>query len=472
MKNNYIILILCFSISFIQISSDDKISAKPSMYEICQEGKYGDDCNLNCTCDLKKWASSKNCSRIDGRCLDCKFGHFDKNCENICYPTCKTNLCCSIESKSFKTSNKKINSNIETLKIKIGNTTLNIYPDYNVGYPLTLFKKVEGMDCSGIESETFQYSNNIKVVNAIKCDNTIITIENDDKNNFSLNLTALFFEGGVESYDGVIGLGFSNGINYHLMKKKEISLNIASYKIKNEKVNILFGNIFNEERKFVNTLSYCDALVENKTNHTVMKCKVEGMRYGDFSDALKLNNIEIYFSLHENTSFVLPNESHYLDYINKYYFNNKGELKDTGKKIYLCYPNKKINKLNDFGFVINKYYYSYKADQFFSEDKDICDNNYRKFLIEFANDANEAKIVFGKTLLKDIEFTIDNEERKIYFYSKHAKFFSGKFTEKGSNDFSLSFDPLTSSLVTIGIIFLMNVISFLIYFYFKRKKSK
>lgn len=480
MKNNYIIFISCFLISFIQINSDDSQNNQYSIYDICPAGKYGYSCNLTCSCD--KWSTSHNCSRIDGRCLDCRFGHFDTNCENICYPTCKSNLCCAIKNKSFKTTNKQIKSNITMLSIQVGNKNLSIYPDYNVGYPLTIFRGViigEDIKNCNQNENNYQYTK-FKLNNPKKCDVTTISIKNSDGNYLTLNLSVLYDQNPTKEnideleYDGVIGLGFSNSLNIHLLENKDISLNIASYKVKNDQINILFGNLFKDEKKFVNALSYCNATVETSTTHTVMKCKVEGMRSDEYPEALELNDIEISFSLHEKTSLVLPSEERYQDYITKYYFINGDfePIKVNDSKTYFCYKSKKINKLNDFGFVINKYYYSYKADRFFYEDKDSCPNNYLKFLIEFTNKTEDAKVIFGKTFFKDVELTIDNEEKKMYFYSKNVNYFSGEFVEKGNNKFSLSLDPLASSLITIGVIFLVNVISFLIYFYCKRKKSK
>jgi hypothetical protein len=367
------------------------------------------------------------------------------------------------------------------LTIQVGNKSLSIYPDYNVGYPLTIFKGVTEEDIKNCNQNdnNYQYTK-FKLNNPKQCGVKTISIKNSDGNYLTLNLSVLYDPNPITEnineleYDGVIGLGFSNSLNIHLLENKDISLNIASYKVKNDQINILFGNLFKDEKKFVNALSYCNATVETTTTHTVMKCKAEGMRSDEYPEALQLNDIEISFSFHEKTSLVLPREESYIDYITKYYFikNDFDTIKLNDTRTYFCYKSKKINKLNDFGFVINKYYYSYKADRFFYEDKDSCGNNNLKFLIEFTNKTEDAKVIFGKTFFKDVELTIDNEERKMYFYSKNANYFSGEFVQKGNNKFSLSLDPLASSLITIGVIFLVNVISFLIYFYCKRKKSK
>ena len=481
MRNKYILLFFSFLLLFIQINSDcinsknDKIY---SIYDICPEGCYGENCHLNCSCDM--WSSSKNCSRFDGRCLDCKFGHFDTNCENICNPKCKTNLCCEVKHKDFEKTNIKISSKVSLLKIKIGNKTLSIYPDYNVGYPLTIFKNVEeNIDIFNCfkSDDIYEYTD-FYVNNTKKCDNAKISIENNDKSHLDLNISIFYdssHENNTLNVDGVIGLGFSNPINVYLLNNKKISLNIASFEIKDDQISILFGNLFDDEKKFVHKLSFCNAKSNELTGHTAMKCQIEGMRSQKYSEALKLDDIEINFSLNQPTSFVLPNEERYVEYIKKYYFNEKNKdykMNKTTDKTYLCYKHKKINKLNDFGFVINKYYYSYKADQLFYRDDDTCGSDYYKFVIEFNNNAGETKIIFGKTLFKEAQFTIDNEERKIYFYTKHVEYFSGKLVEESNMKKRLSSNPLRSSLITVGIVLLMNVVSFLVYFYFKRKKSK
>lgn len=476
--NNHILLFFSFLILIIQIYSDCINSTNEknySIYEICPEGCYGVNCNLNCSCN--SWASSKNCSRFDGRCLSCKFGHFDTNCENICDPKCKTNLCCAIKNKNFKKTNFKINSKESLLKIKVGNEILNIYPDYNVGYPLTIFKTQnnnETQNCSKVEEE-YSYTD-FKVNRPLRCDNKRISIENNDQSHLIANLSILFNlsqDNNTLDVDGVIGLGFSNSINDYLLNDKKIPLNIASFEIKNGQISILFGNLFDDEKKFVHKLSYCDALSDESTGHTSMKCQIEGMRSQKYSEALKLNNTEIHFSLNQATSFVLPNEKRYLDYITNYYFKkNDYKINETTEKTYLCYKSKNINKLNDFGFVINKYYYSYKADQLFYKDENTCENGYYKFVIEFTHNIDDAKIIFGKTLFKEVQFTIDNEERKIYFYSKHVEYFGGNLVETWDKNNSLSSNPLRSSLISVGIVLLMNVFSFLVYFYFKKKKIK
>ena len=81
-----------------------------------------------------------------------------------------------------------------------------------------------------------------------------------------------------QNISGVIGLGFLNSINKRLFSDHNISLNIASYEIKKEKVSILFGDLFKNEKKYVHKLSYCETLHKEKnSNNTYLKCSVEGM---------------------------------------------------------------------------------------------------------------------------------------------------------------------------------------------------
>ena len=151
MENCSILYSLIFLILINEIINNNNII---DIYQDCEEeGKYGINCEKNCTCD--KWSSSRNCSRIEGRCLDCKFGQFDINCDDICDPKCKTNLCCSVLSSKYEKSNKNIKTNITTLNIKFNNIVLTILADYNVGYPLTIFNKTLNESIS-FENEDYE----------------------------------------------------------------------------------------------------------------------------------------------------------------------------------------------------------------------------------------------------------------------------------------------------------------------------
>ena len=479
MKNFYFFSFLLFLMLINHINSDKDI------YDTCNEGEFGRNCEQNCTCDL--WSSNKHCSKMEGRCLGCHFGHFGKECLDICRPECKTNLCCAVKDKNFKKSKRKIEFDASVIKVKIGNYVLNISADYNTGYPLTVFNNSLPLNdlanitdkisknYSGVVQYIYKYSNYTIDKGAI-FNNIEIDIGNEKS--LKLNLPIIFSkidEVKEQNINGVIGLGFLNSINFQLFDEKKISLNIASYEIKNEKVSIIFGDLFGNEKKYVHKLSYCETLHEDNSNSTFLRCLVKGMKRKTDSDALQLNNIEIQFSLNQNSSFILNDIDNYTNYIIKYFFNNKNYEKNNYQDEnnhtinYYCFKSSKINKLTDFGFVINKYYYSYKADKFFVESPK-CKKGYYQFIIQFSNDT--VGLTFGNNFFKDTQITIDNEERIIYFYTKHAEYFSGDLIQQFKSEPDLVRNPFVSSLICIGIILLLNVLSFFIYFYFKRKKEK
>ena len=93
-------------------------------------------------------------------------------------------------------------------------------------------------------------------------------------------------------------------------------------------------------------------------------------------------------------------------------------------------------------------------------------------MIEFTNNDSKVGIVFGKSFYKETQFTIDNEERKIYLYTRNAEYFTGKMKSEFTSTPGISLEPITISFITIGIIFFMNASSFLLYYLCKRKKQK
>ena len=471
MENYSILYSLIFLLLIKEIINNNNII---DIYQDCEEeGKYGINCEKNCTCD--KWSSSRNCSRIEGRCLDCKFGQFDINCDDICDPKCKTTLCCSVLSSKYEKSNKNIKTNITTLNIKFNNIVLTIQADYNVGYPLTIFNKTLNESISfeneDYEEKNYNYTNyNVtgklfhnKTIDFINGKSTLLNID------LSINIDDNIIPDDPE-INGVIGLGFYNSINMKLFTTGKIKLNIASYEVDNKRININFGSLYNKQKKYVHKLSYCKAL-SDENKHLRMKCKVNGMRAKKYSDALALDDTEIQFTLSTETSFILKNENKYIHYIKEYYFDddNYHKISDQNSTIF-CFKESEINRLSDFGFVINNYYYSYQADELFIKDP-ICPKNYLKFRMQFKNNTKNV-IVIGKNFFRDMQFSIDNEEKKIYFYSDNSEYFSGDIVDDFSSKPNLTSDPFVTSLVVVGIVIFLNIVSFLIYFYLKRKKEK
>ena len=70
--------IFLIKLIFVIISINNIIALNNDIM-ICPEGKYGQNCTLDCECN--KWSSSNFCSKAAGRCLDCKFGHYGTNCK-------------------------------------------------------------------------------------------------------------------------------------------------------------------------------------------------------------------------------------------------------------------------------------------------------------------------------------------------------------------------------------------------------
>ena len=446
-----------------------------SLNEICPEGKYGPNCTKDCNCN--NWSTSNHCSKIEGRCLDCKFGHFGSNCDSRCYPTCKTNLCCSIKSENFKESNKKLKIKNNLINIQIENITLRIFVDYNIGYPLAIFNKTINYTFVNGSEEIFEYKYSLYDIKGKKYDNYLIKFLDQEDFDIALPLSFILDEKNYDqNINGIIGLGFYNSINEKLFENKNIiTENIASFKKNeddNKEINVLFGDLFDEEKKYVHKLSFCKS--EDENNNTELfnnnKCKINAFGPKSYSNVLKLNDTFIQFSLDINSQFILPKNDAYINYIIKYYFKNENYIKkEINKTNYLCYKTNNINRLSEFGFVINHFFYFFSANNFFYESKEICGEDYSIFLIQF-ND-NNTGIIFGKNFYNETQFTLDNEEKKIYFYSKYVEYFSGEIKPVINEDLNNILNPLSWSFIVVGISLFLNIISFLVYFYFKRKKE-
>ena len=463
---------LLFKLFFFLISINNIFANNDSL--TCPEGKYGQDCSKDCNCD--KWSSSNYCSRIEGRCLDCKFGHYGPNCNSRCYPTCKTNLCCAIKSENFNESNLQLTIKNSTINIEINNTILNIEVDYNVGCPLSLFKNTIDINFvnASEEGKNFSYSfSNYKVIGK-KYENYKIKILNQENLNMELPLPIIVDENNNptdQNINGVVGLGFFNSINEQLFQaNKAIVENIASYKKDGEDVSIIFGDLFEEEKNYVHKLSFCKGENKNTSIYNI-SCKIGGFGSKSYSDVLQINDTYIQFSLNINSRFVLPNNIAYTNYITKYYFKEENfieKVNEATKTTYYCYKTENINRLSEFGFVINHFYYFFSADNYFVESP-LCDNEYSAFIIQFSYE--NPGLVFGKNFYNETQFTLDNEESKIYFYSKYVEYFTGEIKAVIIEDLSNKLNPLSWSFIIIGISLFLNIVSFLVYFYFKRKKE-
>ena len=369
------------------------------------------------------------------------------------------------------------------IKIQLNDRTLNILVDYNVGYPLSIFNKTVGINLENNTDEdihTYDFSIYKQIgddyrIKGKRFDNYKIKFLNQNGLNLELFLPIILDEDispKDTNINGIIGLGFYNSLNDKLFEdKKYIVENIASYKKNGEEISILFGDLFKEEKNYVHKLSFCKAENKNKNEAEFnLVCKIEGFGSKIHSDVLQINDTYIKFSLDEESKFVLPNNEAYTDYIKKYYFNEGSYVPKTSdnKTTYFCYKTEDINRLNEFGFVINHFFYFFSADNYFLEIP-RCDPGYSFFIIQFSDE--NPGLVFGKNFYNETQFTLDNEENKIYFYSKYVEYFSGEIKAVITEALSDKINPLSASFILIAISLFCNIVSFLVYFYFKRKKE-
>ena len=142
---------------------------------------------------------------------------------------------------------------------------------------------------------------------------------------------------------------------------------------------------------------------------------------------------------------------------------------DDNSNLIFCYETENLNRLSEFGFVINHFFYYFSVESFFSKT-DSCQDGYSTFSIKFTN--NNPEFIFGKNLYNDTEYTIDNEEEKIYFYSKNVEYFSGQLKPEINEALTKEINPIIWSAIIVAISVFLNIVSFLIYFLCKRRKEK
>ena len=459
----------------LYLLSINSIFAINDDYTICEKGKYGENCDKICTCTI--WSSGNECSKLQGRCLKCKFGHFGSDCNSKCYPTCKTNLCCIIKSSNFKDSNNKLTIKNSILTLVIKNITLNISVDYNVGHPLTIFHKtVKDLQLDKPSKETYNYKFTKYSITGFKYENNSVKFNNQNDFNILLPLPIILDENinPKENINGVIGLGFYNSINKKLYETDKAIENIASYRKNEEDITILFGDLYEVEKKYVHKLSFCEAVDKDNDTKTGLdiQCELSGFGSKTYKDMLKINNTFIKFSLDRHSSYVLPYNDKYIKYIENYYFKGENYItnkSDDNSNLIFCYKTEKLNRLSEFGFVINHFFYYFSVESFFSQT-DSCPNDYSTFSIKFSN--KNPEFILGKNLYNDTEFTIDNEEKKIYFYSKNVEYFSGELKPEINEALTKEINPIVWSAIIVAISVFLNIASFLIYFLCKRRKEK
>jgi hypothetical protein len=208
-----------------------------------------------------------------------------------------------------------------------------------------------------------------------------------------------------------------------------------------------------------------------------MTCELDGIKSSKYSEAFKLKNAYITFSLGEKSSLILGNDKNYTEYLRRAFFNEDelNIINDPNNPDiqYILYPNNKINKLYDFGFVFNNFSYSYSPYTFFSNtSNDTNDETNALFSIKINKNSNRTEFVIGKEFFRDIKFTINNEEAQIYFYAQNAEY-CATFTDIITDSlFNLKLNARETAAVCLAIIIAINLIAFMIYYFVKRRKMK
>ena len=455
----------------------------------CQHGKHGLKCDKICTCSHN--SINLECGKFSSECLNCKFGYFGKNCQKKCNYKCQTELCCIFKNEGKISSALTIETNYKYLDITFNDKIYKIEIDYNCGFPLTLFEvNLNSTNCRNIKfNESFEnpkgergpsseYNFTNYIINGILYKNSSFKINNYEIKEVDLilskNISCRENYTGENNISGVIGLGFFNSISNAIIlneaKKKEMQ-NILSYSLKKDKVQFLFGTMSSSQIDYIEKLTSCEVFFGPNTDiqGKKMTCILEGIKSSKHSSALRTKESFITFSLGEKSKFILRNESNYRKYLKDEYFDGDAEETTIDDTLYFLYEKNKINKLRNFGFVFNKFYYSYEPNKFFKEYPE--NPKYKKFLIGLSNKTKNSEFILGKEFLEDIKFTISNEEGKIYFYAKNAEY-SDEFKESASSNFRIQLEARESAAISLAIIIFINLVVFAIYFFFKKRKIK
>ena len=448
----------------------------------CVDGKYGLKCVDVCDCESN--SNSLACGKFSGECLKCKFGYFGTNCQKHCNYKCQTGLCCIFKEEHLA-PRLNFKTNYKYLDIKINNVTYKIEIDYNYGYPLTLFNTRSLGKCEklinstnigkniGEDGPVFIKNFTNYEINGELYKNCTFSINDKTISNIDVVLAEEVnckesFEG-VRGVYGVIGLGFFNSVSNALFQNSHNEQNILFYSIdEKDNVQLMFGSMPTEQSDYIEKLTSCQVVFKNNTDiqGKTMTCKLDGIKSSKHSYGLRLNDANITFSLGQKSSFVLKNESNYKNFLKNQYFTEKVEEKidEKTQNTYFLYPANKINKLPNFGFVFNNFYYSYEPNLFFEKN---AENGKKRFLIEFSKDYSAA--VLGKEFLQDIKYTINNEEARIYFYAKNAELCE-KLVDKSSGTFRIQLEAREIAAIFLSVVIFINIVAFVIYYFLKKKK--
>ena len=465
----------------------------------CPNESYGLECDQKCQCGSN--SNDGTCGKFRGQCSRCKFGYFGKKCDLRCNYKCQTELCCLFnEHKDENMTILKIETNYKTIEIIINAKPYTFEIDYNYGFPLTIFNnKTELINCDNDKIKTIDYQNvsskeeyhekftNFDITSYLNNGQKITINGNVDITTdiaVALKAKCLSIEGMKEKISGVIGFGFFNSISNAIFTNstlEDYKLNILSfdYKAEGDKIEMLFGDLFEIQRRYVERLTSCKVILNEKSDiqEKKMTCQLDGIKVSKYSEAFKLNNSYITFSLGEKTSLILGNNSNYFEYLKLGFFDDENlkpiDDKESDGIQYIVYPNNKINKLSDFGFVFNNFAYSYPPNKFFvNTSNSNNEEGESQFLIKINKKTDRTEFIIGREFFNDIKFTINNEEAQIYFYAQNAQY-TDKFTDVINDSlFKIKLNSRATAGICLAIIIFIYLIAFTIYYFVKRKKMK
>ena len=445
----------------------------------CLDGKYGLKCDQKCDCESN--SNSLACGKFSGECQNCAFGYFGRDCQKQCNYKCQTGLCCIFYSHNLK-AEFTLDTNYRYLEVEMGDSKFKIEIDYNYGYPLTLFEKghcgkINNVDLTGIKGIGQKDS-----MMSINFANYYIKGDLYNSSTFSINgkefsdIDIIITQSieckepstGVDGANGVIGLGFFNSLSNRLFLNKTDRQNILSYSLNKENIKLIFGSMPKEQTDYIEKLTTCKVVFEDNTDiqGKTMSCELNGIKSERHSYGLEIKDTKITFSLGQNSSLVLFNDNIYKNYLKNEYFDEKVEEHRDEKtnNIYYLYPANKINKLRNFGFVFNNFFYSYEPNLFFEKNSK---NGKKRFLIEFSDKKSE--VILGKEFLNDIKFTINNEEARIYFYAKNAELCE-KLVYQSSQGFRIQLEAREIAAIFLSVVIFINIVAFVVYYFLKKKK--
>ena len=465
----------------------------------CPNESYGLECAQKCQCGSN--SNEGICGKFRGQCSECKFGYYGKKCDLRCNYKCQTELCCLFNEHSDENMTVlKIETNYKIIEIKINEKPYRFEIDYNYGYPLTIFNgktQLDNCDNYGIEPTDYQDVSskeeyhekftNFEITSYLNNGQKITINGNVDITTdiaVALRAKCLSKEGMKEKINGVIGFGFFNSISNAIFTNsthEDYKLNILSfdYKAEGDQIEMLFGDLFTVQRNYVEKLTSCKVILDGKTDiqEKKMTCQLDGIKVSKYSEAFKLNKSYITFSLGEKSSLILGNNKNYFEYLKRGFFNDENinliDDKENEGIQYILYPNNKINKLSDFGFVFNNFAYSYPPDKFFVNFSNSNNGEGEsQFLIKINKKTDRTEFIIGREFFSDIKFTINNEEAQIYFYAQNAQY-TDKFTDVITDSlFKIKLNSRATAGICLAIIVFIYLVAFTIYYLVKRKKMK